>query len=59
MYGVLSKLDNLIVPPPYTGFPVGPQSMLPEQFAELHRSISPASAAQHQVTLMFGHFDLK
>ncbi len=32
------------------GFPVGPQHMLPEQFADVHRSISPASAAQQQVT---------
>ncbi|XP_029990274.1 eukaryotic translation initiation factor 4E transporter isoform X2 [Sphaeramia orbicularis] len=31
------------------GFPVGPQAMLPEQFAELHRSISPGSAAQQQM----------
>lgn len=31
------------------GFPVGPQPMLPEQFADVHRSISPASAAQQQM----------
>ncbi|XP_041836308.1 eukaryotic translation initiation factor 4E transporter isoform X2 [Melanotaenia boesemani] len=28
--------------PPSAGFPVGPQHMLPEQFADVHRSISPA-----------------
>ncbi|KAM7006816.1 eukaryotic translation initiation factor 4E transporter isoform 1-T1 [Tautogolabrus adspersus] len=32
-----------------TGFPVGPQPMLPEQYAEVHRSLSPRSAAQHQM----------
>lgn len=31
------------------GFPVGPQPMLPEQFADVHRSISPGSAAQQQM----------
>ncbi|CAN9511799.1 unnamed protein product [Ophioblennius macclurei] len=31
------------------GFPVGPQSMLPEQFADVHRSISPGSAAHQQM----------
>ncbi|XP_028262498.1 eukaryotic translation initiation factor 4E transporter isoform X2 [Parambassis ranga] len=30
------------------GFPVGPQPMLPEQF-DVHRSISPGSAAQQQM----------
>ncbi|XP_076012488.1 eukaryotic translation initiation factor 4E transporter isoform X2 [Genypterus blacodes] len=34
---------------PAAGFAVGPQSMMPEQFAEMHRSISPGSAAQHQL----------
>uniref|UniRef100_A0A669C570 Eukaryotic translation initiation factor 4E nuclear import factor 1 n=1 Tax=Oreochromis niloticus TaxID=8128 RepID=A0A669C570_ORENI len=34
---------------PPAGFPVGPQPMLPEQFAEIHRSISPGSAAQQQM----------
>uniref|UniRef100_A0A3B4UXS6 Eukaryotic translation initiation factor 4E nuclear import factor 1 n=1 Tax=Seriola dumerili TaxID=41447 RepID=A0A3B4UXS6_SERDU len=28
---------------PSAGFPVGPQPILPEQFAEVHRSISPGS----------------
>uniref|UniRef100_A0A671XLB9 Eukaryotic translation initiation factor 4E nuclear import factor 1 n=1 Tax=Sparus aurata TaxID=8175 RepID=A0A671XLB9_SPAAU len=28
---------------PSAGFPVGPQPMLPEQFADVHRSISPGS----------------
>lgn len=31
------------------GFPVGPQPLLPEQFADVHRSISPGSAAQQQM----------
>ncbi|XP_031143348.1 eukaryotic translation initiation factor 4E transporter isoform X2 [Sander lucioperca] len=30
-------------------FPVGHQPMLPEQFADVHRSISPGSAAQQQM----------
>ncbi|XP_035517411.1 eukaryotic translation initiation factor 4E transporter [Morone saxatilis] len=34
---------------PSAGFPVGPQHMLPEQFAEVHRSISPGSAAHQQM----------
>ncbi|XP_074526495.1 eukaryotic translation initiation factor 4E transporter isoform X2 [Halichoeres trimaculatus] len=34
---------------PSAGFPVGPQPMLPEQFADVHRSISPRSAAQQQM----------
>ncbi|KAM7422685.1 hypothetical protein PAMA_010637 [Pampus argenteus] len=33
------------------GFPVGPQSMLPEQFADVHRSVSPGSAAQQMRAL--------
>ncbi|XP_026023204.1 eukaryotic translation initiation factor 4E transporter isoform X8 [Astatotilapia calliptera] len=40
---------------PPAGFPVGPQPMLPEQFADIHRSISPGSAAQQQVTEMRFH----
>ncbi|TKS71357.1 Eukaryotic translation initiation factor 4E transporter [Collichthys lucidus] len=35
--------------PTSAGFPVGPQPMLPEQFADVHRSISPGSAAQQQM----------
>ncbi|KAG7244634.1 hypothetical protein INR49_029653 [Caranx melampygus] len=31
------------------GFPVGPQPMLPEQFTDVHQSISPGSAAQQQM----------
>ncbi|XP_069000089.1 eukaryotic translation initiation factor 4E transporter isoform X1 [Embiotoca jacksoni] len=34
------------------GFPVGPQPILPEQFADLHRSISPVSAAQQQMRVL-------
>ncbi|XP_044203757.1 eukaryotic translation initiation factor 4E transporter isoform X7 [Thunnus albacares] len=34
---------------PSAGFPVGPQPMLPEQFADVHRSISPGSAVQQQM----------
>ncbi|XP_054472539.1 eukaryotic translation initiation factor 4E transporter isoform X2 [Anoplopoma fimbria] len=37
---------------PSAGFPVGHQHMLPEQFAELHRSISPGSAAQQQMRVL-------
>ncbi|XP_016892205.1 eukaryotic translation initiation factor 4E transporter isoform X1 [Cynoglossus semilaevis] len=37
---------NRLHPP--AGFPVGPQPMLPEQF-DVHRSISPGSAAQQQM----------
>ncbi|XP_053172359.1 eukaryotic translation initiation factor 4E transporter isoform X2 [Scomber japonicus] len=31
------------------GFPVGPQSMLQDQFADVHRSISPGSTTQQQM----------
>ncbi|XP_034725843.1 eukaryotic translation initiation factor 4E transporter isoform X2 [Etheostoma cragini] len=34
---------------PSAGFPVGHQPMLPEQFADVHRSLSPGSAAQQQM----------
>ncbi|XP_071383109.1 eukaryotic translation initiation factor 4E transporter [Centroberyx affinis] len=34
---------------PSAGFPGGPQPMLPEQFAEMHRSISPGPTAQQQI----------
>ncbi|XP_022044935.1 eukaryotic translation initiation factor 4E transporter isoform X2 [Acanthochromis polyacanthus] len=37
---------------PSAGFPVGPQPMLPEQFADVHRSISPGSAAQQQMRVL-------
>ncbi|XP_034541584.1 eukaryotic translation initiation factor 4E transporter isoform X3 [Notolabrus celidotus] len=32
-----------------SGFPVGPPPMLPEQFADVHRPLSPRSAAQQQM----------
>ncbi|XP_073325041.1 eukaryotic translation initiation factor 4E transporter isoform X4 [Pagrus major] len=34
---------------PSAGFPVGPQPMLPEQFADIHRSISPGSLTPQQM----------
>ncbi|CAJ1050671.1 eukaryotic translation initiation factor 4E transporter isoform X3 [Xyrichtys novacula] len=34
---------------PSAGFTVGPQPMLPEQFSDVHRSISPRSATQQQM----------
>ncbi|XP_055364705.1 eukaryotic translation initiation factor 4E transporter isoform X4 [Betta splendens] len=37
---------------PSAGFPVGPQPILPEQFADVHRSISPGSAAQQQMRVL-------
>ncbi|XP_023136057.1 eukaryotic translation initiation factor 4E transporter isoform X2 [Amphiprion ocellaris] len=37
---------------PSAGFPVGPQPMLPEQFADVRRSISPGSAAQQQMRVL-------
>nr|XP_057930896.1 eukaryotic translation initiation factor 4E transporter isoform X1 [Doryrhamphus excisus]XP_057930905.1 eukaryotic translation initiation factor 4E transporter isoform X1 [Doryrhamphus excisus] len=45
------------------GFPVGPQPMMPEQFADIHRSISPGSAAQQQqmraLSMPVNHADLE
>ncbi|XP_054641565.1 eukaryotic translation initiation factor 4E transporter isoform X2 [Dunckerocampus dactyliophorus] len=44
------------------GFPVGPQPMMPEQFADIHRSISPGSAAQQQMralSMPVTHADLE
>uniref|UniRef100_A0A3Q3XMS1 Uncharacterized protein n=1 Tax=Mola mola TaxID=94237 RepID=A0A3Q3XMS1_MOLML len=37
--------------PTSAGFPLGHQSMLPEQFADIHRSISPGSVTQQQADL--------
>uniref|UniRef100_A0AAQ6IUR0 Eukaryotic translation initiation factor 4E nuclear import factor 1 n=1 Tax=Anabas testudineus TaxID=64144 RepID=A0AAQ6IUR0_ANATE len=37
---------------PSTGFPVGSQPMLPEQFADVHRSISPGTAAHQQMRVI-------
>ncbi|XP_056885928.1 eukaryotic translation initiation factor 4E transporter isoform X2 [Takifugu flavidus] len=37
--------------PPSAGFGVGPQSMMPEQFADMHRSISPRTASHQQAGL--------
>ncbi|KAM3621713.1 uncharacterized protein V6R79_014958 [Siganus canaliculatus] len=48
--------------PPSAGFPVGPQAMLPEQYAEVHRSISPGSAAHQQMRVLsmpVNHADLE
>lgn len=36
-------------PPLFIGFAVGPQSMMPEEFADMHRSISPGAASHRQV----------
>uniref|UniRef100_UPI0037E9B06E eukaryotic translation initiation factor 4E transporter isoform X2 n=1 Tax=Semicossyphus pulcher TaxID=241346 RepID=UPI0037E9B06E len=47
---------------PATGYPVGPQHMLPEQFADVHRSISPRSAAHQQMralSMPVNHADLE
>ncbi|XP_051931409.1 eukaryotic translation initiation factor 4E transporter isoform X1 [Hippocampus zosterae] len=44
------------------GFPVGAQPMMPDQYADMHRSISPASAAQHQMRMLsmpVNHADLE
>ncbi|XP_077429355.1 eukaryotic translation initiation factor 4E transporter isoform X2 [Vanacampus margaritifer] len=44
------------------GFPVGAQPMMPEHYADLHRSISPASVAQHQMrtlSMPVNHADLE
>ncbi|KAK2915118.1 eukaryotic translation initiation factor 4E transporter [Channa argus] len=38
--------------PTSAGFPVEPQPMLPEQFANVHRSISPGSAAEQQMRVL-------
>ncbi|KAF7664347.1 hypothetical protein LDENG_00180100 [Lucifuga dentata] len=46
---------------PPAGFPVGPQSMLPEQFADVHRSISPGPPTQQQMRVLsmpVNHADL-
>ncbi|XP_077385807.1 eukaryotic translation initiation factor 4E transporter isoform X2 [Festucalex cinctus] len=44
------------------GFPVGAQPMMTEHYADLHRSISPASVAQHQMRTLarpVNHADLE
>ncbi|TNN84364.1 Eukaryotic translation initiation factor 4E transporter [Liparis tanakae] len=47
---------------PSAGFPGGHQSMMPEHFADVHRSISPGSAAQQQMRMLsmpMNHTDLE
>ncbi|XP_057702713.1 eukaryotic translation initiation factor 4E transporter [Corythoichthys intestinalis] len=44
------------------GFPVVAQPMMPEQYADIHRSMSPAAAAQHQMRTLakpVNHADLE
>ncbi|XP_037107217.1 eukaryotic translation initiation factor 4E transporter isoform X1 [Syngnathus acus] len=44
------------------GFPVGAQPLMPEQYADMHRSISPAAAAHHQMrplSMPVNHADLE
>uniref|UniRef100_A0A1A7YG22 Eukaryotic translation initiation factor 4E nuclear import factor 1 n=1 Tax=Iconisemion striatum TaxID=60296 RepID=A0A1A7YG22_9TELE len=45
--------------PPSAGFPVGPQLMLPEQFVDVHRSISPAQQQMRVLSLPVNHTDLE
>ncbi|XP_037534631.1 eukaryotic translation initiation factor 4E transporter [Nematolebias whitei] len=44
--------------PPSAGFPVGPQPILSEQFADVHRSISPAQQMR-VLSLPINHSDLE
>ncbi|XP_015257435.1 PREDICTED: eukaryotic translation initiation factor 4E transporter [Cyprinodon variegatus] len=45
--------------PPTTGFPTGPQSLLPEQFADIHRSISPSQQQIRGLHLPANQMDLE
>ncbi|XP_061907562.1 eukaryotic translation initiation factor 4E transporter isoform X2 [Entelurus aequoreus] len=54
-----SRLQHSAVP---QGLSVGPQPMTPEQFADVHRSVSPVSAAQQQMralSMPVNHADLE
>ncbi|XP_024859992.1 eukaryotic translation initiation factor 4E transporter isoform X2 [Kryptolebias marmoratus] len=45
--------------PPSAGFPGGPQPILPEQFANVHRSISPAQQQMRALSLPVNHSELE
>ncbi|XP_061583230.1 eukaryotic translation initiation factor 4E transporter isoform X2 [Cololabis saira] len=45
--------------PPSAGFPIGPPSMLPEQFSEVHRSISPAQQQMNVLSVPVTQADLE
>ncbi|KAF7207855.1 eukaryotic translation initiation factor 4E transporter isoform X1 [Nothobranchius furzeri] len=45
--------------PPSAGYVVGPQSMLPEQLTDVHRSISPAQQQMRVLSLPVNHADLE
>ncbi|KAM4740545.1 eukaryotic translation initiation factor 4E transporter isoform 2-T2 [Anableps anableps] len=45
--------------PPTAGFPAGPQSLLPEQFADIHRSISPSQQQMRAISLPVNQADLE
>ncbi|XP_078104765.1 eukaryotic translation initiation factor 4E transporter isoform X2 [Sander vitreus] len=47
--GFTHRFHDRIIRNEPRSFPVGHQPMLPEQFADVHRSISPGSAAQQQM----------
>uniref|UniRef100_A0AAQ4QN51 Eukaryotic translation initiation factor 4E nuclear import factor 1 n=1 Tax=Gasterosteus aculeatus aculeatus TaxID=481459 RepID=A0AAQ4QN51_GASAC len=44
---------------PPAGFTVGHQAMLPPHYAEVHRSMSPGSAAPQQIRMPVNHADLE
>ncbi|KAM9758497.1 eukaryotic translation initiation factor 4E transporter isoform 1-T2 [Menidia menidia] len=45
--------------PPSAGFPVGHQHMLPEHFADVHRSISPAQQQMRALSMPINQADLE
>lgn len=47
---LLVELDHIFISLFPRGFTVGHQAMLPPHYAEVHRSMSPGSAAPQQVT---------
>ncbi|KAM4588374.1 eukaryotic translation initiation factor 4E transporter isoform 4-T4 [Odontesthes bonariensis] len=44
---------------PSAGYPVGPQHMLPEQFADVHRSLSPAQQQMRALSMPINQADLE
>lgn len=48
-FNTVGDYSKVTVPQLFIGFAVGPQSMMPEEFADMHRSISPGTALHQQV----------
>lgn len=48
-FNTVGDYSKVTFPQLFIGFAVGPRSMMPEEFADIHRSISPGTALHQQV----------